>query len=96
MLEPSDLYAAVNRLLIGLGQIITAAALLAVVAVLAAQTGNLHARDSAILALSLTTAGYALQLTRLTSILSGLMLACVGASWAAGGAAVAFLIFRSI
>lgn len=92
MLEPSDLRDAVNRLLIGFGQIITAAVLLAVVALLSSQAGNLHARDAAVLALGLTTASYALQLTRLTPVLAALALTAVWASWAAGLVAVVLLI----
>lgn len=92
MLEPSDLNAAVNRMLIGLGQIITAAVLLAVVALVASQAGNLAARNCSVLALGLTTIGYALQLKRQTLIVSVFVGAAVGASWGAGLLSVGFLI----
>lgn len=93
MLEPSDLITAVNRLLVGLGQILTAAVLLAVVALLAAQAGNVLARNAAVLALGFTTVGYALQLARMTPIRHGLMVGSIWASWVGGALAVMFLLF---
>lgn len=92
MLEPGDLYAAVNRLLVGLGQILTAAVLLGVVALLASADHNWVARDAAVLALGFTVVGYALQLTRMTLNLQRALYAAIGASWAGGVIAVGELI----
>jgi hypothetical protein len=83
----------VNRLLIGLGQIITAAMLLMIVAVLGAESGHFAASNAAILAMGFTAIGYALQLCRMTAIMRGLTLAAVGASWVAGAIAVIFLVW---
>lgn len=93
MPEPSDLYAAINRLLVGLGQIITAAALLVLVAVLAQQTGNRLARDFAVLSLGFTVAGYALQLVPVHRLL---VLVAVQTSWLLGIMAALWLILRGV
>lgn len=95
MLEPSDLYAATNRLLVGLGQIVTAAALLVLVAVLAQQTGNRLARDFALLSLGFTVAGYALQLVPVP-VHRLLVLTAVQISWLLGLVAVLWLILRGV
>lgn len=93
MLEPLDCITAVNRLLVGLGQILTAAVLLGVVALVAGLQHNEFASTAAVLALGFTTIGYALQLAIQTPRWRFVVLLAVGISWACGIIAVVALIF---
>jgi len=96
MLEPSDIHAAVNRLLIGLGQILTAAVLLACVMLLAELRGDRPAATFAVLALAFTCLGYALQLVTVRATkwaeMRMVVLAVIWLSWAFGLIAVSRLV----
>ena len=89
MLEPSDLQAAVNRLLIGLGQIVTAAVTLAIVA----RLGHHWASLLAVASLGTTTVSYALQVNARGALQITAAIVAVRISWLAGiTAALAFLV----
>jgi hypothetical protein len=87
MLSPSD----VNRLLSGIGMILTSATLFGVLTVVAALSGHIAARNAAILTLAFTVLGYSLQLREQTPNIQRAMLVAVGASWVAGLRAILFL-----
>jgi hypothetical protein len=89
MLEPSDLHAAVTRLLVGFAHVISATALLCVVALCAQSGGHMLARNAAVLALGATVVCYMLQ-HRI--VLRWLLYRVLVASWALGVLAVVALI----
>lgn len=88
MLEPSDLAAAVNRLLIGLGQIISAAAVL----LLIAAHGQVWSMRCAAISLAATTLTYALQLNIRNRLQVYVIWTVILISWVSGAAAVILLL----
>jgi hypothetical protein len=100
MLEPYEIGekigaaigAGVNRLLIGIGMVLTSATLFAVLTIIAAQSGHIAARNASILTLAFTILGYSLQLRQQTAAIQRVMLMAIGASWAAGLTAIILIV----
>lgn len=88
MLEPSDLAAAVNRLLIGLGQIASAAVLM----LLIAMQGHMWSTRLAVLSLGATTITYALQVDIRYRLQIAAIWIALFVSWTVGAAAVLLLL----
>lgn len=90
MLEPSDLLAGINRLLVGFGLVVSSTAYLLVVAFVGAGSGHHLACYGAIAALGCCSLGY---VSQLIASHRGLAMPLVAASWGIGAFAGVALLF---